>query len=254
VKWLLCLLLLTACETNEVRAWTSRRVELESRVGELARIEAKGAGQRSLQLGKALDRPAFVREHGLAARVFREPGGARLSVTGSVAECRDAVAGLSGLRWLTESWRLRLEQGRCDWEARTGPGFATLEAALLAPTPKWIPPPAQLLSRGVAPLREAVSLLEADVLAREARLGAGALAEGRAEVVQPLADSLRARPPPCDLAVLERELALDAADQGMLLEVEQSRLVHPLEPRHDFRLRGLVEVQAGGLAWRCEAL
>ena len=148
--------------------------------------------------------------------------------------------------------RLRLEKDHCDWEARTGADYVTLESALVAPRAKWTAPPKQLLSGGVATLETAVTSLEADVLAREGRLGELAVLQGKLEAAQPLIDSLRARPAPCDGAVLDRELALDAPEQGRLLEVERTRLVHPLEPRGDFRLRGLVEFQDGVAFWHCE--
>lgn len=248
------MLLLAGCETGEVRAWTARRAELEQRRDELLHLEQRGPADQVSALRTALDLPGFVRTHGISARVFNDPGATRLTSSGTVQECRDAVAALAEMRWLTPHWRLRLETGHCEWEARTGADFLALDQALTAPRAKWTAPPPELLSRGVETLKATVSTLEADVQAREAKLGVAAVLEGRVEAVKPLVDSLRARPAPCDLAVLDRELALDAPEQGKLLEVEQSRLVHPLEPRADFRLRGLVQVNDGTLTWRCEAL
>lgn len=254
MRWLPVVLLLMSCETNEVLAWTARRTELESRREALEKLETKGHADRVGGFRSALDFPGFVRTHGVSARVFREPGLVRVTASGAVQECHDVVASLAEVRWLTQDWRLRLEKGRCEWEARTGADFTTLESALLAPPTKWSAPAPQFLSRDVSELKKAVQGLEADIHARELKLGDLAVLEGRLDEVQPLVESLRARPAPCDLAVLDRELALDAADQGKLLEVESSRLVHPLEPRSDFRLRGLVEVHDGSLAWRCEVL
>ncbi len=253
MRWL-PLLLLLGCETNEVRAWSARCAELEGRRAALSELEARGPEPRIEAFRHALDLAAFIREHGAGARVFVEPGVVRVGTSGTVQHCRETVAALTGLRWLTQEWRLRLENGRCDWEARTGKDFITLEDALVAPSSKWVAPPSQLFSRGLAALQAKVAALERDVTARETRLGAQAVMQGRLEAVQPLLDSLHARPAPCDLAVLDRELAQAQADQGALLEVERSRLIHPLEPLADFRLRGLAEVHDGVVAWHCEPL
>lgn len=252
MKWLPVVLLLMSCETSEVRAWAARRAEFEQRRDALIDLEQRRPSGRLSALREALDLPGFVRAQGVAARVFVEPGATRLTASGTVQQCRDMVAALAQARWLTQTWRLRLENGRCEWEA--GADVTALEKASILPPPKWAPPPAEVLSRGVDGLKQTVRALEQDVQARETRLGPLLVLEGRAEQVQPLIEALRARPAPCDLAVLDRELALDAAEQGQLLEVEQSKLVHPLEPRTDFRLRGLVEVHDGALVWRCEAL
>lgn len=247
-------LLLAGCETNEVRAWETRRAELEQRRAALIDLEQRRPTGHLFALREALDIPAFVRAQNVRAAVFWTGDLTRLWASGTVQECRDIVAALAGVRWLTQDWRLRLEDGRCVWEAFTGADAVALQKAATRPPPKWVPPPSQLLSRGVEALKQAVQALEAEVKEREAKLGPLLVLEGRVEPVFPLIEALRAKPSPCDLAVLDRELALDPADQGRLLEVQQSRLVHPLEPRTDFRLRGLVEVQDGGLAWRCEAL
>lgn len=248
------MVLLCGCETNEVRAWAARRAELEHRQQELTQLEARAGRSEVAAFRSALDLPGFVREHQLFARVFVEPGVTRLTFSGPLQQCRDTLNALAPLRWLTASWRLRLEQGRCEWEARTGADFVTLEQALLAPPVKWSAPPSQWLSRGVEDARAAVEKLEADLRLREARLGEVALLQGKLEAVQPLIDEMKARPAPCDLAVVDRELALELEAQGALLEVEQTRLVHPLEPRSDFRLRGLVELHDGALSWHCAAL
>lgn len=254
---LLPLLGCLGCETDEVRAWIARRQALELRQeqlnrpgGEVEERKAKLSGFRA-----ALDLPAVVRDRGLAARVFIEPGRLRISVSEPVETCRDVLKGLVDSRWLLTEWKLRLEGGRCEWEGRSGADFAALEQALVTTSPAWTPPPPQLLSRGVAELKKTVAVLEADVRAREAQLGDLAnldTLERRLASVQPLVDSLHAHPAPCDLAILERELALDPPEQGHLLEIERTRLTHPLEPRGDFRLRGLVEVLDGTLVWHCE--
>jgi len=247
-------LLLAGCETNEVRAWEARRAELEQRRDALISLEQRRPTGHLFALREALDIPAFVRARNVRAGVFWDSDVTLIAASGTVQECRDIVAELAGLRWLTQDWRLRLEDGRCEWEARTGADAVALQKAATRPPPKWVPPPSELLSRGVEASKQAVHALEVEVKERETKLGPLLVLEGRVEPVLPLIESLRARPAPCDLAVLDRELALDPADQGRLLEVQQSRLVHPLEPRTDFRLRGLVEVQDGGLTWRCEAL
>ena len=257
--WLVVsILFLLGCETEEVRAWNSRRTVLEQQQAELQEREGQGAtlDDRKARVSRfraVLDLPAFVRERKIAARVFAEPGRVRLTVSESVEQCHEAVQALAESRWLTPEWRLRLEAGRCEWEARTDSGFEQLEQALVAPVVPWTAPPRSVFSRDVDSVKKAVATLEADVRAREARLGELATLEQRLDVVQPAVDALQARPPPCDLAVLERELALDADQRGKLLEVERTRLVHPLEPRGDFRLRGLVEVVDGIPLWHCEA-
>ena len=238
------MLALCGCETAEMSSWRERRAELERRQSELTRLEAQGASVSPEQLRAALDLPGFVRAQGLDARVFLAPP--RLTASGTVQQCRDTVAGLAALRWLTQTWRLRIEGDHCDWEARTGADYATIEHALVAPPVRWAPPSSQVLSLGLAEVKAAVSTLELEVGEREKRLGL----EGQLGAVKPLIASLRARPAPCDVAVLDRELALD--QRGQLLEVESNKLVHPLEPRGDFRLRGFVEVIDGALVWRCE--
>jgi uncharacterized protein with von Willebrand factor type A (vWA) domain len=260
VKWLLLLTLLgcCACETDEVKAWTARRVELEARRTELLEREAVGG---SLEERKArMDRfradlalAALARERKIAARVFVEPGLMRITVSQSIEQCHEALMALADVRWLISQWKLRLEAGHCEWEGRTDTDYATLEQALVASPTSWTPPPHSVFSSGLVSLKKSVQGLEADLRAQEVRLGEVAMLEGRLAKVQPLVDSLRARSAPCDLFVLERELALDADQQGKLLEVERTRLVHPLEPRGDFRLRGLVEVFDGSLVWHCEA-
>lgn len=254
MRWLFALCLF-GCDTEETRAWAARRAQLEQRQAELGQLDVQGSASRVADFRRSLDLAAFVREHGVEARVFLEPGGVRLTASGTVKACRDTVKALGAVRWLTGNWRVRLEGDQCEWEARTNVDFTQLELALVGPpSPRWSPPPPQLLSRGVRETKEAVAALEAKVRALEAKRGDAALIQRRLDQVQPLVDSLRARPAPCDLAVLDRELALDEGERGKLLEIERERVVHPLEPRGDFRLRGLVEVHDGALLWHCEAL
>lgn len=251
MKWL-SLLLLLGCETEEVRGWKARRSALERRKAVLSEL---APGKKSVdEFREAISIPGLVRASGVGARVFADEGSVRLTVSGTAEQCREALAGIADLRWLTHDWRLRLEKGHCEWEARTGAEYAALEQALTAPPTRWVAPAPQLFSGGLAVLRSQVAALEAELEAREKQLGEPALLQRRLDAVQPLIDTLRARPSPCDLAVLERELALDPPAQGALLEVERARLVHPLEPRSDFRLRGLVEAHGGVLTWQCEPL
>lgn len=244
MRWLL--LLLCGCETEEIRAWKDRRVTLEATRDSLVRIEAEGKGTSVEAFRRQLDLAGYVREHALSARVFVDPAGVRLTVSGTVQQCRDTVGALAELRWLTESWRLRLDGDHCEWNAGTGADFAALESALVAPPVRWTPPPPQWASGDLEELRATVARLEVEVADRESRVG---LAK-RLGALQPLVDSLRASPAPCDVAALDRELALD--QRGQLLEVESNKLVHPLDPRGDFRLRGFVEVIDGRLVWHCE--
>lgn len=254
MRWLLLLLLLTGCETAEVRAWQARVAELERRVAELTQLEVEGPNSDVETFRRAIDLPGLLRERSSPARLFVEPGVVRITTGGTVQECRDTVHALADVRWLTDAWRLRLENGRCEWETRTGADYVTLENALSAPPEKWTPPPSQLLSSGVAELRATVAALEADLRNRETRLGAAAVLQGKIKSVKKLMYSMHTRPAPCDVPVLDRELALDADKQGQLLEVERSRLIHPLEPRTDFRLRGFAEFQDGVVTWHCQAL
>lgn len=254
MRYLPLLLLLAGCETEEVRALKARRAYLEDRLAELQQLEAEGHTSSVEEFRRSLDVAGFLRAHNLPARVFLEPGVVKLTASGTVQECRDLVSSLAEVRWLTEEWRLRLEKGRCTWEARTGSDYVTLENALVAPPPKWTMPPEQLLSENGAKLRATVNLMEADVRALEARLGESGVLRSKIESVARLAAEMHSRPAPCDVAVLDRELALDADKQGELLEVERARLIHPLEPRTDFRLRGFVEFQDGVATWHCHDL
>lgn len=252
-----------SCQNDETRAWTERREALERRSEVLIQLEKENSESKTVErlksvnsLRSALDVPAFVREHHLAARVFVEAEGLRVAVSGTVEECRETLESLADARWLLSQWRLRIEGSGCDWEGRTDEDFNTLHHALMVPALRWTEPAHHWWSFSVAREKEAVHALEMQVFQRESRLGMLASLEeieNKVAAVQPLVKSLQARVQPCEVMMLGRELALDADQRGKLLEVQNARLVHPLEPRADFRLRGLVESQATGLLWHCKA-
>lgn len=262
----LTLLLGSACDTEERRAWAAREAELERALAELQELGANPARREEAAavlatlgaLRRELDVAAFLREHQVAGVV--QGSGATLAVArrGSVAECEETLTRLAPVRWRFDTWRLRLGPEGCDWSAQAGPALATLEARLDAPPrPRWSPPAASLLSGNLSGEQRRVHELEVAITRAEGLLGplATALRLRRAVVEATEArDARKAAAAPCDLAILRRELALDEAARGRLLEVEQGRLVHPLEPLSDLRLRGLVtRDEAGALTWRCEA-
>jgi hypothetical protein len=259
-------LLGAACDTEERRAWLAREAELSRTLAELQELGANPARRDEAaavlatlaELRRELDVAAFLREHHVAGVVHGSGATLTVSRRGTVAECEETLAGLAPLRWRFEAWRLRLGPEGCDWSAQAGPALAAVEARLDAPPrPRWVPPPSSLFSGRLAAVRGRVRELEATVTRVEAQLGtpaaALALRGAVAEAVK-VRDARRAALPPCDLAILRRELALDEPERGRLLEVEQGRLVHPLEPRSDLRLRGLVtRDESGALTWHCEA-
>jgi len=107
VKWVALVTLLgcCACETDEVRAWTARRTQLEARRGEWVEREAVAGTieERQARISRfrsALDLAAFVRERAIAARVFVEPGLMRITVSQPVEQCQEAVKALADTRWL----------------------------------------------------------------------------------------------------------------------------------------------------------
>ncbi len=259
---LLSWLCLACGETAELRAWAEHRAALERRQAELgdlethrAEVEASSAQQRLAwtALRESIDVAAFLREHGVTAQVFVEPGVVRVKFAGTTPGCRDTLEHLAPLRWLISRWRLRLDGAQCEWEGMTTSEFPGLERALVLATPRWTPPPPSFFSRGLAEERGRVAVLEAEVALSEGRLGVLATLDqlGRAALqAGAQLERLKSAPPPCDLAIVERELAQDLP--GALLEVTERKLVHPLEPRGDARLRGLVDVEEGGLRWHCE--
>lgn len=259
-------LLGAACDTEERRAWAAREAELSRALAELQELGANPARRDEaaavldtlVSLRRELDVAAFLREQHVAGLVHGSGATLTVSRRGSVAECEETLARLAPVRWRLDTWRLRLGPEGCDWSAQAGPTLAAVEARLDAPPrPRWVPPRSSLLSGNLAALQASVRELEAAVTRLEAQVGPPAAALALRGAVAALAKerALRqAAPAPCDLAILRRELALDEASRGRLLEVEQGRLVHPLEPLSDLRLRGLVtRDEAGGLTWRCGA-
>ncbi len=255
MRWLAALscLLLACGPTEEMRAWAERRATLERRQAELMALEhddAEAARRRAAwkELQGSLDVAAFVREHEVDAKVFGEPGKVRVALSGTSEHCRDELTKLQAVRWLLSRWRLRLEGERCEWEGTSDAVLPELERALVLPPARFTPPERSLCSRGREAEQARVRDLEVDVARREGRLGVlaslGHLARAGALVTQ-----LQGVSAPCDLPILERELAQD--HRGALLEISEQRLVHPLEPRGDPRLRALVEVSSFGLEWRC---
>lgn len=259
-------LLGSACDTQEKRAWLAREAELTRTHAELQelgsssvkRAQAAAVLTALVELRRELDVATFLRTHDLAATA--QGGGATLTVSrrGSVTECEQTLTRLAPYRWRFEAWRLRLGPQGCDWSAQTGPRLATVEARLDAPPrPRWTPPPTSWWSGDLSAVQRRVRDLEVAVARAEAQLGPLATAlQLRDAVVAATTerDARKAAAPPCDLAIVRRELALDDAARGQLLEVEQGKLVHPLEPQSDLRLRGLVSRdELGALVWRCEA-
>lgn len=239
---------------------------LTRRLAELQQLQAdatlQDAARRQLAeeeaLRRALDLGPALRDLGAGVTLTVEGDVARASLRADVAECASALAQLMPVRWQLRAWRLRLEGGRCDWQAEAGEEVVAARRALSAPPgPAWSPPAVPVLAFGVPALARRVDELDARVTALEAALGPVALASTRAAKVAAAGEAVaraKAAAAPCDLLILLRELALDGAAQGQLLEVSDVRLVHPLEPSSDFRLRGLVQRDdAGRLSWRCEA-
>jgi hypothetical protein len=256
----LLVLLLAGCTTDEVRGWERRRGELELRDAELMQVtdsldSLKARRERVAALRAELQLTELVREARLPARVFTEPGKQRVVVSGTVEACQSVAELLLRSRWLLPAWRLRLEGARCEYEAQTGEAFAALEQALLVSPPRWVPPPPSRLSGNFTALVSDVKDLERRVDELERALGDAAslpLLEGRLAAIEPKLAAARTAPPTCVAYVLERELALDPKDRGQVLELTNERLIHPLEPQNDPRLRGFVELVEGRPSWRCE--
>ncbi|MFZ5441898.1 MAG: hypothetical protein ACOZQL_17975 [Myxococcota bacterium] len=252
----LTLLLVTACQTDEMRAWAERRAALERRRAELIELEAKAPKLEAALaewdvLRASLDLAGFVRTHGIPARVFTESGAMRATVSGSVETCAEALSRLEPVAWLLPRWRLRIEGARCEWEGETGEALSELEQTVLRARPSWAPPSPSWLSRGVAAEQAKVRELEAEVAAREQRLGGLATLGPISEAVRAAVAKAKALPRGCPLEVVHRELAQD--ERGRLLELTAERPVQPLEPANDARLRGLLEADGPAWRWRCPA-
>lgn len=260
VRAALAALLLAGCTTDEVRGWERRRGELERRYAELAQVAGaldslQARRERIAELRVEMQLPELVREAALPARVFVEPGRQRVVVSGPVEDCAEVAELLLRSRWLLPTWRLRLEGERCEYEAQTGDAFAALEQALVVTPPRWAPPPPSRLSGNITALVNDVKALERRVDELERSLGDAAsltLLEARLAAVEPKLSAARSAPQACVAYVLERELTLDAKERGQVLELTHDRLLHPLEPGSDPRLRGFVELVEGTPVWRCE--
>lgn len=260
MRHVVLLLAFAGCTTNEVRAWEARRVDLERRHAELQELAQhltapNARRERVTALRAELDLAGLVRTKELPARVFLEPGRQRLVVSGAPEACLAVLEAVAPARWLLPTWRLRLEAGRCEWEAQTAELYAAVEQALLVSPPRWAPPASQLLSRDLAFERKVVADLEARIAALEKAQGDAAtlqVLDGPLSALAPQLATARSAAQPCEAFVIERELALDAAQRGKVLELTHARVIHPLEPMNDFRLRGLVELVEGKPLWRCE--
>lgn len=251
------LIVLAACgPTAEQRAWAERRAELERRQAELKELETRAPELAPAlaewdSLRASLDLAGFARTHRVAAQVFTEPGQLRVKLSGSLQVCVEGLVGLGPVSWLLPRWRLRLEGDHCEWEGHTGAAFAELERKVVQARATWTPPARALFSRGVDDEKARVLALEADVSARERRLGGLATLGPISDAVKAAIAELKAAPPSCPLVVVQREAAQDT--RGARLEVTDERPVHPLEPSGDARLRGLLERQGDGFRWRCPA-
>jgi hypothetical protein len=257
-SWALVALgLLAACgPTAEQRAWAARRADLERRQAELKELEARAPELAPAlaewdALRASLDLAGFARTHRVNAQVFTEPGQLRAKLSGSLQGCVEGLRGFAPVSWLLPHWRLRLEGDHCEWEGHTGAAFEALERKVVQARPTWAPPPHSVFSRGIDEEKARVLALEADLVARERRLGGLATLGPISEAVKAAIAELKAAPPSCPLVIVEREQAQDTP--GARLEVTDERPVHPLEPSGDPRLRGLLEAQGERFAWRCPA-
>lgn len=260
MRWLAFVLLLCACETEEYRSWQLHREVLADQRAELLAVAAAPQAWAAKQLEvvklrERLDVAAFARKHQVPARAFVDGDEVRFSVSGTAQACRDAIAPLGAVRWLVSEWRLRLQGDHCEWEAKTHPDVGVILYRLNAPPPPWTPPKSQLLTKDLAPLKAEIAMLERDLAGLKHTLGSLAdmpRLERQLADVRNIVIRLEVDPSACDLAILDRELALDPPARGKLLEVSRRRLVHPLEPANDFRLRSMVEDVDGTLVWMCE--
>lgn len=260
VALLLCCAFSACDATDEMRAWDSRREELTERLKTLHADEARlnEAAPRLTQLRD--ESQTLTAELDLAGQVktlaprgvklFQSGDALRLVIDDETEVCRDAVRALAPLRWLTGGWKLRLSQGHCHWESSQD--FVLTHHVEETVRPKvWSAPPSSLLSRKMDERRQSVAVLETELRALETKLGPlqqlSAL-EAHVSRLRSVRDELKTHPAPCDLPVLERAAA---QPRGTLLEIESARLIDPLEPLADERLKGLAVVENGQLRWTC---
>lgn len=246
--------------TAEVKAWNAHVAELEARLAALEDLKLhfeerrpalEAAVAESAALERRLDLVTQLRALELPElKLFQAGDAQRLTLNAPLQACRDTLRALAPLRHLTGPWRLRVEAGQCAWESGAAPELVTWREREGHVTP-WVEPRPSLLSRGVDRLRAKTAAFESLIARAETDLGSLAHADalsGRVSRGLSIEQSLLAKPRPCDVEVLERAATLDAQ---ALLEVESARLVHPLEPLADERLKGLARVSEGQMTWTC---
>ncbi|MFO0600282.1 MAG: hypothetical protein U0228_33540 [Myxococcaceae bacterium] len=254
--------LCVACSDGATKAWEARQAELEREVATLGALEADPAATQArvtdagvawARLSGEVDLVMALRPLDAGVRVMadaRTPDVLRLRIEGDVARCAEGLRVLRPLRWLTADWSLRVEGEACQWEATSAPLLSELRARLSTPV-VWTPPVEGMLSR-VGAAKKRVAALEARRTELLAKLGTAAQVaslEERTAALEKVVAELKARQVrACDEALLSRvALALPA----VRLDVSATRLVEPLEPGSDARLRGLVKVVDGGVEWTC---
>lgn len=258
----LVLLFITAgCnQTAEIKAWNARVAERKERLEQLRDLK-EHFGERRAELDATiaeaaavdlrLDLTAHVRALGRPElKLFQSADALRLSMRAPVDTCRDVLRALAPVRHLTGPWQLRIEAGECTWEASAAPELVALRERESKVTP-WVPPHHSLLSTKVEALQIQAKALDSLIAAAERDLGAHAHVDalpGRIGRALSIEQQLQSKPPPCDLAVLERAVTLDAKS---LLEVQRDRFIHPLEPLADERLKGFAAIRDGAVWWTC---
>lgn len=261
MRYLLLLLACSACNTEEARAWEGHRNVLDQRKAELLEIAAapktfEAKRDELIALRERIDVIGFARKQQSPVKAFVDGNAQRLTFSGTVQACRDAIAPMGGMRWALTRWRLRIEGDRCDWEVRTDDGIETIRYWLDTPPPAWAAPKPERLTKNLDAMKAEIARLEADIAALERTLGDLARVPRiawRLPELKNIVMRLETNPTWCDVPILDRELALDADQRGKLLEVTSEKFIHPLEPKNDFRLRGMVELDENGrLAWWCE--
>lgn len=260
MRYLLLLLVCSACNTEEARAWEGHRNMLDQRKAQLLEIAAapkdfEAKRDELTALRERIDAIGFARKQQVPVKAFADGNAQRFTFSGTVEACRDAIAPMGGMRWALTRWRLRIEGDRCDWEARTDDGIETIRGWLETPPPAWTAPKPERFTKNLDAMKAEIARLEAEISALERTLGELARVPRiawRLPELKNIVTRLETNPAWCDVPILDRELALDADQRGKLLEVTSEKLIHPLEPKSDFRLRGMVEVEDGRLVWLCE--